>query len=327
MLWAMLGSDAGAADSANLPTLYTNQQLVEDVNRQTSLAVDDVMAVFDYVLDALPDRVRVVPTENYYYFYFYQGGIRYAGNLRLDVEERDKGIVEFIYFKDSTEWAEDETDHYAKLGAAEGVKVEKVADLIYRVSRAGKSVTFELNDLSSVRPPGGSAGEGETFLGPVADESGLRFFLMFDENRKSFRYVLDETIPLADELVTAAKPKPVLVGRRTGFAFLQDPNRPRKLLVGVNAANADVNNYLDGPFDQLPDNFLKGDELRRAILLADPGEDQSIDRLGIHPGGDYRVSISPYLEYYDLEELAPAALCAAKPGPAIYGCLDALSAE
>ena len=58
----------------------------------------------------------------------------------------------------------------------------------------------------------------------------------------------------------------VLIGRRSGFAFFKDIALHRKLLVGVYAGNIDVNNYLDGPFDQLPDNFLEGDELRPAIL-------------------------------------------------------------
>ena len=131
------------------------------------------------------------------------------------------------------------------------------------MSFAGTSVVFELNDLSEVKPPADALGEEEVFLGPVADEFGMRFFLVFDERLKIFHYMLDETVAVADELVAAKGLDHVLIGRRTGFAFFQDIGRVRKLLVGVYAANVDVNNYLDGPFDQLPDNFLKGDELRR----------------------------------------------------------------
>jgi hypothetical protein len=316
------------ADHPSLPTLYTNQQLIEDVTRRSSLDVDNIKSVLDYVLSQLPERVRVLPTENYFYFYFYHNGIRYAGNLRFDVGERDKGFVEFIYFKDSTDWMEDERDHHATLGPSDGVRVEKVDDLVYRVSFAGKSVTFELNDLSDVRPPANVLGKDETFLGPVADESGIRLLLVFDEALKLFHYVLDETAPVGDELVNVEELKHILIGRRTGFAFLKDPALDRKLLVGVYLPNIAVNNYLDGPFDQLPDNFLKGDELRRAILLARPDLDTPIDRLGIAPGGETRESIAPYLEYELMEDLAPAEQCTAKAaGAAVYQCLDALVAE
>jgi hypothetical protein len=316
-----------AQGSSGLPTLYTNEMYIEDVTKQTSLDVGKVKAVLAYVLGQLPARVRVFPTENYYYFYFFQGGIRYSGNFRFDIEQRDKGLVEFIYFKDSTDWLEDRTDHHATLGAVDAVTVEKVADLSYRVSFAGKSVIFDLNDLSTVKPPEAALGDSDTFLGPVADESGLRFFLIFNESTKLFQYVLDETVPVGDELVPAKKLPNLLIGRRTGFVFLEDPNRARKLLVAVYGPNVDVNNYLDGPFDQLPDNFLKGDELRRAILLAQPDQDQAIDRLGIHPDADYRVSIDPYLQYYSLEELAPVAACAEKHGPEVYRCLDTLFSQ
>jgi hypothetical protein len=313
-----------AQGSSGLPTLYTNEMYIDDVTKPASLDVGDVKAVLAYVLGQLPARVRVFPTENYYYFYFFQGGIRYSGNFRLDIEQRDKGLVEFIYFKDSTDWLDDATDHHATFGAADGVVVEKVADLSYRVSFSGKSVIFDLNDLSTVKPPDAALGDSDTFLGPVADESGLRFFLIFNESTKLFQYVLDETVPVGDELVPAKTLPRLLIGRRTGFVFIEDPNRARKLLVAVYGPNVDVNNYLDGPFDQLPDNFLKGDELRRAILLAQPDQDQSIDRLGIHRDADYRVSSDPYLQYYSLEDLAPVAACVAKDGPDVYRCLDAV---
>jgi len=143
-----------------------------------------------------------------------------------------------------------------------------------------------------------------------------------------FHYVLDETVPVADELVAAEGLDHILIGRRTGFAFFRDVVLERKLLAGVFAANVDVNNYLDGPFDQLPDNFLQGDTLRTAILAAYPDADASIDRLGISPGGEFRQSITPYLEYEFVEDLAAVEKCAAeKDAAARYRCLDALSRE
>jgi hypothetical protein len=326
-LWAF-SSAVAAQDEATLPTLYTNEQYIADAVKESNLDIADVKSVLQYILSQLPDRVKVFPTENYYYFYFYYGGVKYAGNFRFDVDERDRGLVRFIYFKDSTEMSRDEHDYRATLGQEVGVLVEKVEDLVYRVTFAGRSVTFELNDLSQVTPTGDALGDGETFLGPVADESGVRFFLTFDEKLKIFHYVLDETAPASDELVDVPNLHHIQIGRRTSFAFLVDPIHKRKLLVGVFGPNSSVNNYLDGPFDQLPDNFLKGDELRRALLLEDPDRDQTIDRLGVSPGGNFREMIAPYVEYYEVSDLAPADKCAeGADRAAIYLCLDALSSE
>ena len=264
-----LGSPALAQD-AHLPRLYTNEQYVADVSTPSGLDVSDLRSVLAYVLGQLPDRVKVVPTENYYYFYFYLGGVKYAGNFRFDIEQRDKGLVEFVYFKDTNEWLEDDEDHHATLSAADGVALVEVGRLSYALTFGGRTVTFDLNDLGDVRPPEGALAPDEEFLGPVADKSGMRFFLVFDSAMKQFRYVLDESAP-ADELVPAEGMQRILLGRRTGFAFFRDTARDRKLLVGVFGPNVDVNNYFDGPFDQLPDNFLKGDTLRRALLAVDAG--------------------------------------------------------
>jgi hypothetical protein len=48
-----------AAESETLPRLFTNQGYAEDVMRAT-LAVDDPMAVFVFVLGNPPDRVAAV---------------------------------------------------------------------------------------------------------------------------------------------------------------------------------------------------------------------------------------------------------------------------
>ena len=72
----------------------------------------------------------------------------------------------------------------------------------------------------------------------------------------------------------------ILVGKRTGFAYYRDHRLERKILIGVFEQNVRLNNYFDGPFDQLPDNFIEGDTLRQAIIDSDPGLKGKIDRLG-----------------------------------------------
>jgi hypothetical protein len=66
------------------------------------------------------------------------------------------------------------------------------------------------------------------------------------------------------------------MGKRTGFAFYQDRLRHRKILVGVYEANYRLNTYF-GPFDQLPDNFIEGETLRKAIPQISPGLKGRID--------------------------------------------------
>jgi hypothetical protein len=191
------------------------------------------------------------------------------------------------------------------------------------VSHGGKSVTFELNDLSNVRPPPGVFGPDEVFLGPIFDESATRFFLVFNRRLKLFHYVLDETVEVADQFVRADATDRILIGKRTGFAYYRDHKLDRKILIGVFEANSRVNNYFDGPFDQLPDNFIEGEALREAILAVEPKLAGKIDRFGISPGGADRYMIGPYRHYRGEDELLVFHNCATDkrlPAARYYEC-------
>jgi hypothetical protein len=206
---------------------------------------------------------------------------------------------------------------------SDGVEVEKVKPLVYRVAYAGKQVIFELNDLSNVKPPAQAIGSDEKFLGPVFDESGIRFFLMFNPKLKVFHYILDETVKVTDQLTRAKRTNRILIGQRTGFAFYHDLRLDRKILIGVFENNATVNNYFDGPFDQLPDNFVQGDELREAILAVDPSLKGEIDRFGGSPDGATRFLIGPYQHYTSENDLYIFHQCATSkrvPREAYYQC-------
>ena len=225
------------------------------------------MAVFAYVLGSLPERVKVYPTENHYYFSFDLNGIRYAGNIKIDARLRAEGKVVFSYYEDRAAWLKDTDGTALVLGASQGVTVEKVEPLAYRVSYGKKSVVFALNDLSQVKPPAAALAPNDQFIGPVFDESGIRFFLVFNAKLKLFHYILDETVKPADVFVPApVGDGRILIGKRTGFAVYRDQRRDRKILIGVYRDNVLANNYLDGPFDQMPDNFIEGDSFQQAIL-------------------------------------------------------------
>jgi hypothetical protein len=287
--------------------------LVEDVTSTTELPLADPVAMFAYVLGALPERVKVYPTENYYYFSFIYKKVRYAGNIRLDAMDRDQGKVHFAFYEDLAEWKDESPVIHMVLDMAQGVAVEKLDRLVYRISYRDKTVVFALNDLSGVVPPAGTLGPEEKYIGPIFDDSAIRFFLIYNPRLKIFHYVLDETVEVADQFLPAAATDRILIGKRTGFAFYRDQRRDRKILIGVFEGNARVNNYLDGPFDQLPDNFIEGDTLRNIILDVDPSLAGKIDRLGGSRDGAERFLISPYMQYRQEDELLVFDRCARSP--------------
>jgi hypothetical protein len=113
-----------AAQDAQLPRLYTNEAAIEDATRRSTLAIDDPVAVFAFVLGALPDRVRVYPTENYYYFSFVLNGTRYLGNIRLPAAERDSGKLRFEYYQETSAGSGQGRAVHAILDSSHGVTVK-----------------------------------------------------------------------------------------------------------------------------------------------------------------------------------------------------------
>lgn len=299
-----------AAQSGDPPKLNTHQSYMEDVLRPATLDVKDPMAVFAFVLDSLPDRVKVYPTENYYYFTFNLNGSPYAGNIRLDASDRDKGKVQFGYYEQTSGWRDDTPITFRVLDESNGVKLEKVERFLYRLTYGGKQVSFELNDLSQVRPPATALAPHERFIGPIFDDSGIRFFLVYNSALKDFLYILDETVKVADDFFAAPRNDRILTGKRSGFVFYRDRRLDRKILIGVYDENVRINNYFDGPFDQLPDNFIEGEALRSAILEIQPQLKGEIDRFGGSSDGEVRYSISPYKPYKNIRELLPVDRCA-----------------
>jgi len=314
-----------AGQDTGPPKLHTNEAYVEEVTGATTLAVNDPMDVFAFVLNSLPERVKVYPTENYYYFTFIHGGTPYAGNIRIELGDDDKVAVHFVYYQDWSEWRQDSPLTHVVLDGSRGVGVEKIERLVYRLSYGGKTVTFALNDLSRVMPPAGALAPGEKFVGPIFDESAIRFFLVYNSKLKVFHYILDETVKVADEFFPSRRSNRILIGKRTGFAFYRDHLLDRKILVGVYEGNYRLNTYFDGPFDQLPDNFIEGETLRQAILEVSPGLKGKIDRFGSSPNGEVRFLIKPYATYRTESELYGVDKCARARirAASYYGCFEA----
>jgi hypothetical protein len=176
---------------------------------------------------------------------------------------------------------------------------------------------FALNDLSQVKPPAAAVTPDERFIGPVFDDSAVRFFLVFNPKLKLFHYILDETIKPADVLV----PAPVgggriLIGKRTGFAFYRDRKHARKILIGAYEGNVAAN------------NFLKGDAYRQAILAVVPDLKGQINRYGSFPDGA-RIAVESYMEYRSPKDLEIFDRCATSKriAPAMYEACFSLPLE
>jgi hypothetical protein len=283
------------------PTLHTAEQEIAEALRPGALAIADPLAVFSFVLRNLPERVQVYPTENYYYFRFVHNGVPYTGNIRLAAADRDLGKVHFAYNEQPSDWRPEPPVRHRALDGSQGVTVTKLAPLTYRVEHDGKAVTLVLNDLTSVKPPAGLLRPDEVFLGPVFDESGVRFFLVFNSRLRIFHYLLDEAELRADELSAAGGGGAIEIGKRTGFAFYRDG--ARRVLIGVNERNSRLNTLFDGPFDQLPENFIEGGALRDAIIRVSPGVKDRIDRFGNFSDGSSRYLIHPYRLYRTANDL------------------------
>ncbi len=283
-----------------------NQHFVEGLGLELDL--EQPKEVFAHVFSALPAEARVKPTENYYYFSFTASGRYIWGNLRLGPEDRDKGVLHFAYFVhgDSEDW------EYLALGEEDGVAVARRAKLDYDVAFQGKTVRFRLNPLSQEPPKAFRYLDGERFVGRCQDESGFVLLLIYSKSRKHFLFALDE-----ENGVNWGFKKldhGILLHPSSGFAFYDDPGGRRKVLAGVSARNIALNNYFDGPFDQLPDNYLAETPFGAFVEEAYPYARGHIDRYGkfLAKGIKGRMAITPYLEYDSLDELLKSLESATK---------------
>lgn len=304
--------------------LHTEQQMVEELLEPNDLDVKNPNAVFEAVFQVLPSKVTVYPTESYYYFTFPYKGIVYAGNIRFDAWDQFDGKVHFAYFPEYAYWRKPLDPVYKKLGPDDGLQVTKVSKFEYTIAFKGKTVTFQIPDLSNVKPAPGMVRADESYIGPIWDESGVQFFLLFNKTAKTFLYLLNDN-PKMDQYEPSELSPALTVGNRSSFAFYKDKLADRQILIGVFAGNTQLNNYFDGPFDQLPDNYIEGDALLNALLAIEPSMKGHVDRYGSDPSGEVRYAITTYKYYSDLDELKPIIDCAntTEDVAKYYSCFNA----
>ena len=302
----------GCQSSASPPAassgyLTTNQRWIEGLSADV-VDLEDVDAVFWHIYSQLPDEVVVYPSENYYYYVLYVDGRQIWGNIRLPAGYRDEGILSFAYFEfDEFSTVPNIRFTRAKLYTEQdGVNIEKVDNFTYVVRYNEKAVTFNLHQIPQEPPNLFSLGEDEVFVERILDESGYRFFLIFNEQKNYFLWVLNEEDGVVDILDPIGEEGDIFVGRRSGFAFWEDAAHDnRKILIGVRQLCVSRNDYYDGPFDQLADNYAEEVRISEYMQKAFPALQGRIDKFGYYTDTErpLRVAITAYMTYYTQSQI------------------------
>lgn len=320
-----IAAEKKPVSSAASPKIGFNQDFIQGL--ETKVDIDNPVAIFALIFRNLPDRITVFPTENYYYWRFTANARIYWGNIRFDASDRDRGILHIGYFEFDENGRFQDYDGWGKaLTAADGVVLKKISRFVYSLTYRGRNVTVQLNDIGMHPPKKGRLRSDEVYIGPVFDESGIRFHLIFNTAERFFLYMVNEDKSPGETYKQDKKDKTVLIGRRTGFAYFKDLANDRKILIAVNGWNARRNNYYDGPFDQLPDNYVGQTHIKKYIELAYPHLKGRINKFG-HVIGENgaRVAINAYAVYVDEAQLDFVDSCRktypGSPSPAFYACI------
>lgn len=289
--------------------MLLNQRFIEGLYTQ-GLNLYDADAMFWHVFSRLPDEVVVYPSENYYYFILNVRGRQIWGNIRIPAGKRDEGEVSFGYF----EYVEFPQLRGPKTGLSnskfftqkEGLSLESLTPLDWVVKYRGKQVIFHLYPLPQVPPKRFELGPDEVFIERTFDESGYQFFLLFHDKKEYFFWVLNEEPGVPDVLVPDAERPELLIGQRSGFAFWLDAaHGNRKVLLAIRRLNSNRNDYYDGPFDQLADNYADEVKISEYMQRAAPSLRGRIDRFGYYTDQvrPMRVALACYYSYLARSDL------------------------
>ncbi|MBD3271764.1 MAG: hypothetical protein GF384_04400 [Elusimicrobia bacterium] len=254
---------------------------------------NDIHGVIEYIYSWMPLYIVVYPTEGFYYFNTRLHGEKVIGNIRI--ADLDKGLMASAYFTSKERYKITEvSDH-------ESLKIEKVNDNLYYLTVFNKTVRIKIPNTAFMPPNQMEKLSCEEFIGQVHDDSGIRFFLLFNHNTDSFYYILNEEDKITDEL----KPlkSPFVVGLRTGFVYYYDDDFDRKILIAVRVDNTLENNYLDGPQDHVPYRAKIRDFLYRAYpsAMLEGGTDEYGVVLNSKEWARY--AIAPFMRYNHYGEI------------------------
>lgn len=290
-------------------------------NKAEAVDFEKPATVLAYLFEYFPAYAVIYPTETYYYYQFttpdeHGADMEISGNIRaLDF---DKGILHLGYFIKSDPHG---AVGYQSFSKTEGVIINRVSDYLYDVTYHDRTIRFKLSDIFN-KPPQSQIKflPEEEFIAHIQDESGIRFFLYYNNEKKSFYYILDEESGVPEKLVEFHDN--IFVGERTKYVYYQDANFGRKILFGVYEENIKQNNYFDGPFDQVPPRLSIKTKLEATYpyVKYDQGIDEHGNFLGFQKNS--RVAISPYNTYSYLQEVIEyAETCLDKRDDDLWTCL------
>lgn len=288
------------------PYFSLNQHWIEGYhNNPDEVNLEDPDSVFWHVFSRLPDQVKVYPSENYFYYMLHLNGRTFWGNIRLAAGHRELGELSFAYFEfDEFAYASSSKFTRSKVFTADdGVELVEIDHFTYIVNYRDKSVTFNMHRLPQNPPRLFGLKANEVFVERTFDESGYQFFLMFNEAKNYFFWVLNEEEGVPDILDPVGISGDIFRGRRSGFVFWED-DLGRKILATIRQQSITRNDYFDGPFDQLADNYAEEVNIREYMIKASPGLEGRIDQYGYFtdPGSTMRVALSTYGTHYYLQQ-------------------------
>ena len=262
--------------------------------------IEDVDAYFWHIFSKLPDEATIYPSENYFYFIDHISGRQIWGNIRLPAGRRERGVLAFGYseFTEFPSKADNYLGRSKYFSEADGLSLKSKDPFTWLVTYKKKTVTFHLHKLSTEPPKVFTLKTNEAFIERTFDESGIQFFLLFNTTGNYFFWVLNEEEIVPDEFTQLDKD--ILIGRRTGFAFWVDPEKkPRKVLAAVRKISVTRNDYYDGPFDQLADNYVDQNKISTWMERAIPSIKSRIDKYGYYTDVERpsRVALFCYGDY------------------------------
>lgn len=281
----------------------TNESFINAL--ETKIALSNPKEVFRYVFANLQDEVMIYPTENHYYFEFSVRGKVVKGNIEISAARRDEGGIIIAYDEvNAFSEAPNNLSGATVLSTQDGIEVRKITPFRYEVIFQGKAVAFNLKQIEQRLPERIRLTPDEVFVGHIFDESGLKFFLVFNQKHKHFFWFLDDDDGMLETL--SSLNDEILIGNRSAFAFYDDKANARKILIGVSKTEVEKNSWYDGPFDQLPDNYIATGqiEVKKYMEAAYSYAKGKINKFGIFlDEPESRVAITSYSFYSDIDEL------------------------
>lgn len=315
----------GRAEQPVNPVLFAETDIASLARTRVDAARP--MDVLRYVLAAAGDEIMVYPSEGYYYFQFQNGSQRILGNIRFDLVDAAEGKLNFGYSSPRA-FGSELVNHFSVLSATDGVSLVAVSPFEYRLGFEGRTIRVLIYDARRELAGPKPLAAGETYVGPVFDESGVRMHLLFDEVENAFLFVLNDDAPPAETYSAYPGSERVEIGDRTAYAFYRDTARNRRILVGVSYPNVRSNSYYDGPFDQLPDRFVAPETMQALLERAYPHLRGRIGPRGLYLDSEYmRAMVAPYRQYDSPAQLDELAGCDAAAGDnhALTRCLQTFS--